>query len=176
MYYTWIFICCDILSLILQGAGGGIAATSTTDYKKQTAGNDVMLAGIVFQVATLLVFAGFSVDYYIRRSRSSPVLSREAEHIKAKASFKLFMFALLLAFLTIFTRCVFRIAEMAPGWRNPIFRDETEFIVLDGVMITVAVLMLTVFHPGYCFPRLGGTIGRSKYDEKREGEEEEEQS
>ena len=35
-------------------------------------------------------------------------------------------------------------------------------------MIAFAVLLLTVFHPGYCFPRLGATIGRSKYSEKRE--------
>jgi hypothetical protein len=57
---------------------------------------------------------------------------------------------------------------MAPGWRNSIMRNETYFIALDGAMIAFAVLLLTVFHPGYCFPRLGATIGGSKYNEKRE--------
>lgn len=57
---------------------------------------------------------------------------------------------------------------MAPGWRNSIMRNETDFIALDGAMIAFAVLLLTVFHPGYCFPRLGATTGRSKYSEKRE--------
>lgn len=28
-------------------------------------------------------------------------------------------------------------------------------VALEGVMITVAVLVLTVFHPGICFPVLG---------------------
>lgn len=39
-------------------------------------------------------------------------------------------------------------------------RNETEFIVLEGVMIVISVLVLTVFHPGYCFPALGNTIGK----------------
>lgn len=108
MYYTWIFISCDILSLILQGAGGGISATSSTDYKKQKAGNDVALAGIVFQVVTLLIFGILSVTYYLNRRRSNPVLSKEAEHIKSKTSFKGFMVALVLAYLAILTRCAYR--------------------------------------------------------------------
>lgn len=33
-------------------------------------------------------------------------------------------------------------------------RDEVEFIVLEGAMIVIAVVALTVFHPGYCFPVL----------------------
>lgn len=46
-------------------------------------------------------------------------------------------------------------------------RSETDFIALDGAMIAFAVLLLTVFHPGYCFPRLGSTIGPMKNTEKR---------
>ena len=33
-------------------------------------------------------------------------------------------------------------------------RDELEFIILEGAMIVIAVTVLTVFHPGYCFPAL----------------------
>jgi hypothetical protein len=108
MYYTWIFISCDILSLILQGAGGGISATSSTDYKKQKAGNDLALAGIVFQVATLLIFGVLSATYYFNRRRSNPVLSKEAEHLTSKTSFKGFLAGLILAYLAILTRCAYR--------------------------------------------------------------------
>jgi hypothetical protein len=87
--------------------------------------------------------------------RSNSPLLQEAESIKTKTSFKFFIFGLILAFLAVFTRCVFRIAEMAGGWRNPIMQSETDFIALDGSMIALAVLLLTIFHPGYCFPRLG---------------------
>ena len=39
-------------------------------------------------------------------------------------------------------------------------RNETEFIILEGVMIVLSVLALTIFHPGFCFPALGNTIGK----------------
>ena len=41
-------------------------------------------------------------------------------------------------------------------------QEETEFIILEGVMIAIAVLAQTVFHPGFCFPALGNTIGKRK--------------
>jgi hypothetical protein len=46
-------------------------------------------------------------------------------------------------------------------------RNETDFIVLEGVMIVLSVLVLTVFHPGYCFPALGSTIGKKRADRNK---------
>ena len=43
---------------------------------------------------------------------------------------------------------------MANGWGNSIMQDEVDFIVLDSVMVTIAVLCLTVFHPGFAFPEM----------------------
>ncbi|KAH1291181.1 hypothetical protein KXX11_000217 [Aspergillus fumigatus] len=40
---------------------------------------------------------------------------------------------------------------MAGGWGNPLMQKENEFLVLDGMMIALAVLALTVLHPGYFF-------------------------
>jgi RTA1 like protein len=132
-YYTWLFISCDIFSLILQGAGGGIAATAHNNRSLQLVGNDLMMAGICFQVVTLLAFGGMASAYCVRLSRSKNPLSDGAESVKRSAGFKLFAAGFLLAFLTVFTRCVYRIAEMAGGWRNPIMQSEVDFIVLDGV-------------------------------------------
>lgn len=132
-YYTWLFILCDLLSLILQGAGGGIAATSNDNQPLQLVGNNLMMAGISFQVFTMLAFGVMAALYCIRLSRSSTPLSASAEGVKTSTAFRLFLGAFLLAFLTIFTRCVYRIAEMAGGWANPIMQNETEFIVLDSV-------------------------------------------
>jgi len=162
-YYTWLFICCDIVSLILQGAGGGISATADT-YTKQKSGNDLALSGIVFQVFTLLVFAAMGAMYYFRRRAANPTMSREALHISQKTNFKLFMVGIVIAYVGILTRCAYRISEMAPGWRNSIMVSEIDFMVLDGAMIAISVFFMSVFHPGYCFPRLGATLARVKGD------------
>lgn len=54
---------------------------------------------------------------------------------------------------------------MAFGWGSANQRDELEFMVLDGLMIVVASVAVTVVHPGWSFPALASTIksrGRAK--------------
>lgn len=149
-FYTWIFVLCDLLSLVLQGAGGGIAATASTN-STQNIGNDLMMAGIVWQVITLLAFATLVVDYCYRAYTRRATFTQATVNLLSSKKFQMFAGAIFFAFLTIFTRCVFRIAEMANGWANPIMQDETDFIVLDGVMCSIAALCLTIFHPGIFF-------------------------
>ena len=151
-YYTWIFIMCDLLSLVLQGAGGGTAATANHGSSMQNTGNDLMIAGIVWQVITLLVFGVLVVDYMLRVRKNTHNHSAAAANILSDRKFKIFVGGLFLAYITIFTRCVYRIGEMVGGWGNSIMQDETDFIVLDGVMVTIATFCLTAFHPGWMFP------------------------
>jgi RTA1 like protein len=134
-YYTWLFIGFDLFSLTLQGAGGGIAATADTNRSLQNVGNNLMMAGISFQVVTLFAFGAMAAVYYVRPSRSGVSLSASAQRVRNSTGFKLFLGGFLFAFVTIFIRCVYRIAEMAGGWRNPIMQNETEFIVLDSVYV-----------------------------------------
>jgi len=60
-------------------------------------------------------------------------LSYEAAVTLRNTKFELFAFGVCAAWLTIFIRCVYRIVEMAGGWANSIMRDETDFIILEGV-------------------------------------------
>lgn len=111
-YYTWIFILCDILSLIIQGAGGGIAASAPPDDSKSTKlGGNLMLAGIVWQVFTMLVFAGLAADFFLRVYRNRSRLNSSTEQLWRTVSFKLYLAALATALLAIFTRCVYRYVQ-----------------------------------------------------------------
>ena len=65
--FTWIFIGCDIGSLILQAAGGGVAAAAgNDDMAMLKAGDDIIVAGIAFQVATMAVFGVFALIFFVR--------------------------------------------------------------------------------------------------------------
>jgi hypothetical protein len=55
------------------------------------------------------------------------------------------------ATLTIFIRSVFRVAELSAGFESELARNETTFMILEGVMILVACLALTIGHPGVSF-------------------------
>ncbi|KAB8300073.1 hypothetical protein EYC80_000306 [Monilinia laxa] len=152
--YTWVFIAFDILSLLLQAIGGGIAASAGDNQKTRDLGTNLMIAGIVWQVFTLIVFVALIIDYVIRTRISWDRVPEDAQIMTAKRPFKLFCIGINVAFITIFARCVYRIVEMVGGWVNPIMRDVAGFIVMEGFMIVIAVSSLAIFHPGWCFPQL----------------------
>lgn len=159
-WYTYIFIAGDLISLCLQGAGGGLASAGDPGSTAQDIGTDLMIAGVIFQVVILSFFGYFLVEYAIRTNRHRDQLSVESMRLFKSTPFRCFMCAIGIAFLGIFIRCVYRIPELTGGWRSELMRNEVEFIVLEGVMIVISVAALTIFHPGYCFPALGNTIGR----------------
>lgn len=125
---TYIFITCDIISLTLQGTGGGIASGPSP-----VIGSNIMLAGVSFQVLTLLVFLLVVSEIYINIQRSSE--SEKNPHtlsLRKSFKFKGFLCAWSISFIAIFWRCSYRIAEMAKGWGNPIMQVEWTFIAFDS--------------------------------------------
>jgi hypothetical protein len=126
--YTRFFIACDIVSLSLQGAGGGVASAATTD-STMALGNKLMLVGLIFQIVTLAIFcADFAFRVYKFQSGEDVVFNR----LVSTGRFKGFLGAVFVAFLTIFTRCVYRVIELGGGWNNPLMREEVTFIILES--------------------------------------------
>lgn len=159
----WIFIGADFGSIVLQALGGGIAASAgdhNVNPKLLNAGNGLIVAGIAFQVATMAVCGLFIIDFYLRFQKAkkagslATMRSEYEKHqnvAKEARNFKIFCFAIALAFITIWIRCIYRLPEMAGGWGNTLMRNEKEFLVLDGAMVGIACILMTVFHPGFWF-------------------------
>ena len=59
--------------------------------------------------------------------------------------------AIAVATVTIQIRCIYRVVELAGGFRSEAANDQPAFMVLDGPMIMIAVGALTVCHPGPLF-------------------------
>lgn len=49
-WYTYLFIAADILSLVMQSAGGALAATAESGESLLDVGTNIMIAGIIWQV------------------------------------------------------------------------------------------------------------------------------
>lgn len=194
-----IFIPCDVLSLILQGMGGGMAAMSIDKGENSTenkVGTNLMIAGLVWQVVSLSGFLSLTLDFavrvYMRRKQatsSSPsvynndsvpsrnntnfsdssetvcdfyqvelkgsktmqstatgsVYSKEfgsnnnnnnnryGPSMPALVPFLAFAIPLGLAFICIFVRCAYRVAELSGGWSGDMMHDEVPFVVFEGV-------------------------------------------
>jgi hypothetical protein len=59
------------------------------------------------------------------------------------------MEALWFATVLIFTRSVYRVAELEGGYQGTIASNQPAFMVLEGPLVILATLALAIFHPGY---------------------------
>ncbi|KAH8146931.1 uncharacterized protein LAJ45_09011 [Morchella importuna] len=149
--YTWLFVTCDFISLVLQAAGGGIASVTSQDGESPTLGTNIMITGLAFQVFTLAMFMILCAEYALRVVRRKGSLDPTHAKLRASRKFRGFLCALALSTTFIMIRSVYRVIEMAQGWSGALMADETLFFILEGVMVVCAVGALNVFHPGWCF-------------------------
>lgn len=179
--YTRIFIPCDLLSLLLQAAGGGMASAASHANKNPAKGNHIMVAGLAMQVATLFVFMGLCVDFGIRtykryKSMGASALDQNPllHTLRNSWRFKGFLIALTLSTICIFWRSVYRVVELGEGWTGHLIRQQWLFVAFEGVMVVVACFALNIFHPAIMFKEamdgLGGVGSAFKFGKKNKGE------
>ncbi|CAL8583681.1 phospholipid-translocating ATPase rsb1 [Xanthoria parietina] len=150
--YTIIFICCDVFSLVLQAVGGAIA--DTADTKSLTdAGINIMIAGLVFQVVSLTLFAGLCAEFFWSVKKHGGVSRSVLQGRLPKSVGRLYLFigSLSLATLCIYIRSIFRVAELQGGFDGHLANDEVTFIILESIMVGIASIALTLPHPGMIF-------------------------
>jgi len=132
-----------------------MAASSSVN---PSAGNSVMMVGLVTQVVTLVIFAIMSADVYFRIRNFRGELENATIELRNTRRFPGLITAIIIAYIAIVIRCIYRIIEMAGGWRNPVMQNQTSFILLDSVMCVIAALVLNAFHPGFLFKQSYATM------------------
>ncbi|KAI5459594.1 RTA1 like protein-domain-containing protein [Mariannaea sp. PMI_226] len=167
VWYTRIFVTCDFISLSLQGAGGGVASAATKQ-STLSMGNNIMLVGLIFQIVTLVLFAGFCTDFVWRLNSFPNRISISSRHIRESRRFRGFLVAAVVTFMTIFIRCVYRVVELAGGWNNKLQREEAPFIILESCMIVVAAFAFAFFHPGHAFHNMYNELKTTPMDDAKE--------
>ena len=80
--------------------------------------------------------------------------------------------ALLIATAFLFIRTVFRSVELSEGFGGKLANNEVEFMILDGVMVILASIVLTVWHPGYGFQGRWNEAGFRFRTSKPKGDQE----
>ncbi|KAJ6579162.1 RTA1-like protein [Mycena vulgaris] len=147
--YTTIFLTCDIVALVVQGLGGGIAASSHK-IKNMELGAHIMLGGIVFQFVAICVYAACGVDFLRHYTASRPVrpLISSGDRGVLNGRLKLMIAALGFSTFVLFIRSIYRIVELADGWTGRIITTELYFNVLDGGMVVLAIWTINIAHPG----------------------------
>lgn len=143
-----------------------------------------MVAGLAFQVFTLLIFMFLCADFALRTRRRYKSMGEAAFDqnpmyvaIRHDWKFKAFLVALTLATICIFWRSVYRVVELGEGWTGALIRRQNLFIAFEGVMVIIAAAALNIFHPAICFREgvsgLGG-LGTKRKQQKAEARAEKE--
>jgi hypothetical protein len=115
-------------------------------------GKNMMLAGLIFQVVSLGLFAGACGDFALRVMKNKSGWNVRYIDLVNSMLFKSFLVGLFVASVTIFVRSVYRCVELAGGFNSELFTsDEALFMVLEGAMIVIATGCLTLLHPAVCF-------------------------
>lgn len=136
----WIFITCDIIATLTQVAGAALIGAAASNRKDPTTPNNILLAGLAFQVFSFFIFClCFGICLYRARK---VILS----------SLKAFTAALCVAALLVYIRTCFRLAETAEGLNSTLATREAYFGSLEFAPIVIAVFILAVWHPGKWLP------------------------
>ncbi|CAN6601956.1 sphingoid long-chain base transporter Rsb1p [Trichomonascus vanleenenianus] len=158
MHYSALFITCDLISIVLQAIGGGMAAVAVRQDEDTASGTHIMVAGIAFQVFSmtlfLVCFGWFMWKVYkaYRKSVSGGTgdpFNPKYAHIRRSVWFRLLPYAIVMASLCVYVRCVYRVVELAQGWRGFIITHEIYLFILDALFIALAAFILAVVHPGF---------------------------
>ncbi|OCL14405.1 RTA1-domain-containing protein [Glonium stellatum] len=144
--YLWIFCACDILSLVIQAIGGGIASTAVTAIppKESKVGTDIMVGGIIFQTASISIFGFFFIEFLRRVCHD--------RHNAMSRKIWVLVFASAFSCLTIYIRSIYRVVELLQGWSGYLITHENFFIALDGSLMLGAVVVFNFIHPGWFLP------------------------
>ncbi|KAJ7050415.1 RTA1 like protein-domain-containing protein [Mycena amicta] len=150
--YTTIFLCCDILALFVQGIGGGIAAHAVTTSKSPKTGSHIMLLGIILQLVTIAVYVLCAAEFLYRYMHDLP-LAKHAGFASTRGALtprmRVLLYGMSFNTLCLLTRAVYRVVELADGFKGRIEQTEVYFNVLDGLMIVLAIITLNFTHPGF---------------------------
>ncbi|QLL33466.1 hypothetical protein HG536_0E03770 [Torulaspora globosa] len=175
--YWYLFVAFDLVALPIQAAGGAVAARALINGTSPTQGVNTLIAGLSLQIASIVIFMALMGHLYYKvfiqtrldhsgQSKLSlgllKISQTEIDYLyRQKFSelrvspdrwvFRYFPLAMVVAVATVFVRCCYRLAVVAADWHGNLITHENYFIVLDGVMISLGTVALSVFHPGFAF-------------------------
>ncbi|CAG8947971.1 unnamed protein product [Penicillium salamii] len=146
-YLTKIFVLGDVLSFILQGAGGGVMSSGTANLL--AVGQWIIVAGLCVQLLFFGAFLVTSICFHCRITRSP---TQEAQRAIGNSGFfsrdwRGLLFALYVASILILIRSIYRVVEFVQGNGGYLISHEIFLYVFDAAMMFLVMIVMNFFHP-----------------------------
>ncbi|KAL9608868.1 MAG: hypothetical protein Q9167_006317 [Letrouitia subvulpina] len=157
-----LFVTCDILSTIVQVAGAALIGVSESNRKSPTTGNNILLAGLAFQVFSFLLFLILLFIFLWKTRQMTMTMTSRGKGGGAGGGMLRFTTALVGASLLVYLRTIFRLAETAQGINGYASSHEAFFGALEFAPVVLAVGLLGWWHPGRLVGKGGLLITREE--------------
>ena len=146
-YMTKIFVLGDVLSFILQGAGGGVMSGGAEDLL--VVGQWIIVAGLCVQLVFFGAFLVTSICFHWRIIKSPTPQSTTSSITSGfiPRDWHGLLFALYAASILILIRSVYRIVEFVQGNSGYLISHEVFLYVFDAAMMLLVMVVMGLFHP-----------------------------
>ena len=137
-WLTKIFVGGDVISFMMQGAGGGIMSSGASGMKT---GEKIIIGGLFVQI---LFFGLFFVTAILFQLRGKEYFTT----LRSTVPWKKHLFSLYATSILILVRSVLRVIEYIQGNAGYLLRHEIFLYVFDAVLMFAVMFILNVSHPG----------------------------
>lgn len=158
MQYSLIFIICDWISILVQAAGGGVAAGESSSNESTSLGSNIMVGGLAFQVFTITIFQylWYSFLYKVYKAgklHGDSKFNPQFAHVRNRRFLTLFFIGISITVILIYTRSIYRLIENSMGFVSRLSTQEIYFDLLEGMLVALSGLIMCFCSPGPIYGR-----------------------
>ncbi|OJJ65905.1 hypothetical protein ASPBRDRAFT_139120 [Aspergillus brasiliensis CBS 101740] len=139
-WLTKIFVTGDVLSFLLQGAGGGIQASGSLSGMKN--GEHIIVVGLLIQIFFFAFFIVTATHFYLK-VKKYPF----ARSCSPQIPWKKHMKVLYATSFLILVRSLFRLLEYIQGNNGYLLHHEMFLYVFDALLMFITMVIFNVVHP-----------------------------
>ncbi|KAJ5784309.1 uncharacterized protein N7503_009521 [Penicillium pulvis] len=137
-WITKVFVTCDIITFLIQGSGAGMTVESTMS----SMGQYIVLAGLVMQILTFVLFVVTAI-VFANRMRLNPTSAVK----QGEVPWKKHLYSLYAISAMILLRSIFRVIEYACGNGGYLLATEWPTYVLDATPMFIAMVCFAICYP-----------------------------
>ncbi|KPM36640.1 hypothetical protein AK830_g9922 [Neonectria ditissima] len=136
---TPIFVICDVIAFLIQGAGSSIASADEWQGDGERIGRRILIGGLVFQLIAFSLFLCVLGRFHLLGNRWAME--------DAPQGWQMVVRAVYISSSLIVIRCIYRASEFAEGMNGYAFRTEWPFWVFEALPMIGAIGIFCIYHP-----------------------------
>ncbi|KAG8948117.1 hypothetical protein FRC04_010029 [Tulasnella sp. 424] len=145
---TVVFVSSDIVTFLIQAAGGGTSTSQVT--KTRNLGQKLFLVGLILQLVSFFFFTTLLISWTVKVYKHKPALwtKDQREGKPWYLDWRALLFAMYISCAGILVRSFYRVIEISQGYHGHLATEEGFFYTLDSLPLLFAIGVYVAFWPG----------------------------